>query len=247
MSKSGQQQQALHPPKANGAAAKARKAAPDPELLHLQRTVGNRATTKMVQGRRAAAAPLTVQTWPWSKKKPKPSVTEPATTVADPTTTVADPMPTVVDPTPTVVAPYVVTIGSEQIRVSSGIEESEARGIVTRIKSTYGITLSSTTTIKAIKKDYSKVSTSEKDKLKTSVWEMKELRALSAALANFAPILGKTRGRSTLAKKAQGVTPSVASKRRSTRTARRAWSSRGRWVSTSPRARASACSTPSPT
>ncbi len=185
-------------------AAKGRRASREDEVLELQRAAGNRATARMVQGHLAAAAPIAVQTWPWSKKKPATtaSTTKAAGPTADGVGRAAEDAVSVVSPA----APYVIKIGSEQVRVSDGTEEMEARGIVSTIESAYGITLSSSATIKAIKAGYSKVSSAEKAKLKGGVWEMKELRALSAALQSFAPILGKRRESSTLAKKAQGVT-----------------------------------------
>jgi hypothetical protein len=45
-----------------------------------------------------------------------------------------------------------------------------------------------------------------KNNLKTSTWELKELRAVEAAAAHYAPILGKARARSAFGDRAQGIT-----------------------------------------
>jgi hypothetical protein len=102
--------------------------------------------------------------------------------------------------------PYVADIGGEKVRVADAREEAEAKAIIAAIKKNYGVKLSSDTVVSAIKSEYGKVPKAEKAKLETSIWEMKELRAARDALAHFAPILGGARKKSSLAKKAQGVT-----------------------------------------
>jgi hypothetical protein len=97
-------------------------------------------------------------------------------------------------------------IGTESVQVSGDAELDEAKTIIKSIKSKYGISLSSPQTVKAIKAEYGDVSAKEIAKLRTGTWEMKELRAVDAALAHFAPILGSSRKKSTLATRSQGVT-----------------------------------------
>lgn len=96
--------------------------------------------------------------------------------------------------------------GKELVRITKDGEEAEARGIIAELAATYGIEVSAQATVDAIKAQYSKVLATELQKLQRSVWEMKELRGLRAAVARFAPILGPLRASSTMSDKAQGVT-----------------------------------------
>ena len=100
----------------------------------------------------------------------------------------------------------VVDIGGEKVDAVDTTEEAEAKALIKKILDDYGVTLSSPMAVTAIKAEYGEVPELEKAKLKTSVWEMKELRALAAALAHFAPILGGQRAKSSLGGRAQGVT-----------------------------------------
>jgi hypothetical protein len=73
------------------------------------------------------------------------------------------------------------------------------------IREEYGIDVNSQKGVDAIKASYTDVPESELDKLKTKEWEYKELVALSAALAHFAPILGARRTASSRNGKNQEV------------------------------------------
>lgn len=89
--------------------------------------------------------------------------------------------------------PKVVSIGNEKVRVASADEEREAKQIIESIKELYGIEVSSPLGIAAIKQQYTNVPAAVTNTLVTKEWEMKELRALKAALAHFAPLLGANR------------------------------------------------------
>ncbi|HEY2273667.1 MAG TPA: DUF4157 domain-containing protein [Jatrophihabitantaceae bacterium] len=116
---------------------------------------------------------------------------------------------------PSTAAPVVVTYprvatlgkgGKEKVNLEKEADEAEATAIIDDIAGSYGIELSSATSVEAIKHDYSRVLAEELAKLQTGIWQMKELRALQAALVHFAPILGAQRANSAIADKAQGVT-----------------------------------------
>lgn len=132
--------------------------------------------------------------WPWQSKS---KGTAPSTDSAGPSTDA---------PVAASEYPKTATIGSEQVQVNSAAEEQEADRIVTDLKKTYGLDLSSATTITGIKKQYKNVPSSVTDLLQASVWTMLELRALSEAATYYAPILGSQRDESTLAASVQGVT-----------------------------------------
>lgn len=100
----------------------------------------------------------------------------------------------------------VVSIGNEKVRVQSEAEELEAKQIIDFVKSEYGVEISSTKTVEAIKAQYDKVPDKVKESLTTKTWEMKELRAIKAALAHYAAILGKKRDESSRKDDAQEVT-----------------------------------------
>jgi len=102
--------------------------------------------------------------------------------------------------------PKDITIGKDKIRVESADEELEAETIIAEMQTKYGITLSGQKTIDGIKGSYGEVPAEELQKLSTSVWQMKELRAFQYAMSKYAPILGEDRKTSTLAKFKQGVT-----------------------------------------
>jgi hypothetical protein len=159
--------------------------------LDLQRRAGNRATISALEGEPG----LQLQRiFGFGKKKPKreqPETTDTAKTEEE---------------APKTTAPYVAVIGKQQVNVANTEEEKEARAIIKMLKTTYGIEVSSSTVISAIKAQYGNVPKSETSKLEAGVWEMKELRAARDALAHFAPILGSQRKKSPLGKKSQGVT-----------------------------------------
>ncbi len=100
----------------------------------------------------------------------------------------------------------VIKVGKEKVRVYSEEEEKEAPKLINEIKDKYGITISSTATVQAIKNQYGKVPDSVKDKLKTMEWEFKELKAVHKALSHYAPILGESRKNSTRKDDDQEVT-----------------------------------------
>lgn len=102
--------------------------------------------------------------------------------------------------------PRTIQLDSEQVVVEKKEDEAEAKQIVKILKSKYGIQLSSAKTIAGIKGEYTKVDTSVTDQLSATAWTMNELRALKEGASYYAPILGSKRKRSTLGKKAQGVT-----------------------------------------
>jgi hypothetical protein len=102
-----------------------------------------------------------------------------------------------------------VTVGGEQVEVSlfkKKKEKAEAETILKEIKDKYGISLSSTTTVEAIKAQYDEVPAAIKKGLRTRRWRMIELRALHRALAFYAPILGAERANSTRKDADQEVT-----------------------------------------
>ena len=101
--------------------------------------------------------------------------------------------------------PTIVKIKGESVEVSGDAEKTEASGIIDTIRSDYGISVSSLSGVKAIKKDYPNAPAAVKRALKTTAWKMKELRAVGRALKHYAPILGKSRKNSTRADVAQEV------------------------------------------
>jgi hypothetical protein len=81
----------------------------------------------------------------------------------------------------------IVAIGSEKVEVSDSkeaLETAEATKIIADIKSSYGIELSSSETIEAIKAQHTNVSDAVKNSLKARQWRMIELRSLAKALKN---------------------------------------------------------------
>jgi hypothetical protein len=160
----------------------------------------------------------TPSTAPTITPPPQPTVAEDTKDTTE-TVVTAPPQPTVVEDTkdtgtgtqptvetPAVNYPRVFTIGTEQIQVNSAEDEAEADQIMSDLKDKYGLDLSSVTTVKAIKKDYTDVPKKVTSKLKVSVWSMQELRALQEAATYYAPILGGARETSSLKGSVQGVT-----------------------------------------
>ena len=108
-----------------------------------------------------------------------------------------------------------VTIKGELVEIHSILgfvtakgekERKEAEEILTTIKDTYGIDVSSSKLIEGIKEQYDDVPEKVTKALKARKWRMNELRALATALGNYAPILGARRGMSTRAGSDQEVT-----------------------------------------
>ena len=132
-------------------------------VLALQRSVGNRATTQLVQR----------GVWNDIRKL--------------------------------VGASYETTVAGERIIVASKAEEQEAAGIIKSIKDKYGIDISSVRAVKATVDTYAKAPKTERDKVKTAPWLMRELRATERALKHYERILGANRALSTRAGDAQEV------------------------------------------
>lgn len=74
---------------------------------------------------------------------------------------------------------------------------TEAETIITELKTTYGVTVSSSTTVEGIKEQYTNVTQKVRDSLRTKAWKIRELRALKRALGYYAAILGANRDNST--------------------------------------------------
>lgn len=74
---------------------------------------------------------------------------------------------------------------------------TEAETIINDLKTTYGVAVSSSTTVEGIKENYTDVKKKVLDSLKTKAWKIKELRALQRALGYYAAILGANRETST--------------------------------------------------
>ena len=102
--------------------------------------------------------------------------------------------------------PHIRVVAGERVRLRQHGELAEAKRIVGSLQTEYHIDLNSKSTIEAIQANYSLVPKKELKKLEATVWEMKELRAILAAVQHFAPILGSRRADSSLAAQAQGVT-----------------------------------------
>ncbi|MBE2320588.1 hypothetical protein DVA67_031805 [Solirubrobacter sp. CPCC 204708] len=92
--------------------------------------------------------------------------------------------------------PYVATIGSEKVQVVSAAEEAEAARIIKDIQDKYGIEVSTSKGVQAVKDHYDKAPEDVRKKVKGATWLFAELVALERALAHFAPILGSRRSTS---------------------------------------------------
>jgi hypothetical protein len=95
--------------------------------------------------------------------------------------------------------------GMERVNVKTEEEATEAQAIIHNIKETYGIDVNSEAGVKAIKEHYKAVPKEILDQVKASAWEFAELRALQAALAHYAPILGAHRSESSRGEAPQEV------------------------------------------
>ena len=101
---------------------------------------------------------------------------------------------------------YSATISGETVLVKSPAEEAQAKAIIDAISTTYGITVSSLKGVKATKDHYANAPQSERDKVATLPWSVRELIAVKKALDHFAPILGRARAMSTRRTDAQEIT-----------------------------------------
>jgi hypothetical protein len=93
----------------------------------------------------------------------------------------------------------------EKVDVANDQEAKKAAEIIQQIYVEYGVDVNSQAGVDAIYKDYDQVPASVRDMLKTKEWKYKELVALKAALAHFAPILGEKRKSSTRSGDAQEI------------------------------------------
>lgn len=108
--------------------------------------------------------------------------------------------------------PVVVTLGGEQVRVSSKAEAQHAARMFREIREVYGIRVDSQAGVDAIKARYTQVPKAELDKLTTKEWEYKEVLALHTALGHFAPVLGNgSRGVKSVSKVDQAIEANDAS------------------------------------
>lgn len=82
----------------------------------------------------------------------------------------------------------------------------EASEIIEELRTSYGVSVSSSTTVQAIDDDYDEVTRKVRNSLRTRPWRIEELRALRRALAFYADILGANRATSTRASSDQEVT-----------------------------------------
>jgi len=101
--------------------------------------------------------------------------------------------------------PKTVTIGTERVNVDSEQQKKKAEKIIKTIESKYGIDVNSDKGLEAIKNEYPNAPKQVKNKLSKGVWQFKELKAIKAALNNFAPILGKKRDDSSRSGDPQAV------------------------------------------
>lgn len=92
---------------------------------------------------------------------------------------------------------YSVTVSGETVLVKSKGDEQLARSIIDDIALKYGISVDSLKGVKATKDHYAKAPQAERDKVAALPWHIRELVAVKKALDHYAPILGKTRVRST--------------------------------------------------
>ena len=101
------------------------------------------------------------------------------------------------------------TVEGETVEISfwhKKRDKAEAAKLIKEIKDKYGIALDSQATIDGIKAQYTSVPKKITDSLEKRKWRLKELRALSRALAFYAPILGAQRAKSSRASADQEVT-----------------------------------------
>ncbi len=75
-------------------------------------------------------------------------------------------------------------------------EAAEAREILAAIRAGYNVESSSPKGVAALRQRYNQLPEPLKAQIRTDVWQLKELQALSRALQHFAPLLGKRRGNS---------------------------------------------------
>jgi hypothetical protein len=92
--------------------------------------------------------------------------------------------------------PTVAQIAGESVQVNSPEEAAEAQAIIATIRHEYGIELSSQKGIDGLRQQYDQVPAAVKNQVRTTEWQLKELRAIRRSLQHFAPLLGKQREKS---------------------------------------------------
>ncbi len=97
-------------------------------------------------------------------------------------------------------------IGTELVECADEAEKTEAGEIIARIKSSYGIDVSSLKTKEAIIDQYTEVPADVTAALTAKAWRLIDLRSLDEALAFYGPILGASREGSTRKDTDQEVT-----------------------------------------
>lgn len=93
--------------------------------------------------------------------------------------------------------------GGERLEVDDNLSTDdrkklikEAQALIAEIKSTYGVTISSTASVKAILKDYfpgKKAPKEIREAIQPAPWRLDELKNVRSALNNYGPLLGKLR------------------------------------------------------
>ena len=102
--------------------------------------------------------------------------------------------------------PYVADIGGEKVQVTDAKQEAAAALIIKTIQDEYGIQISTSKGVEAVKDHYDSAPESVRKKVKGATWLFEELQALERALKHFAPILGTQRLLSGRAGEEQEVT-----------------------------------------
>src|SRR5690242_12568851 len=106
-------------------------------------------------------------------------------------------------------ARYVVEVGGEQVEVTDKTKETrmaEAKRIIDRLSSEFGITLDSKRALEAVRAGAPHKTEAERNKVGTLRWTFSELKAVEKAANHFKPILGKMRAASPRAAVPQEVT-----------------------------------------
>lgn len=93
--------------------------------------------------------------------------------------------------------PTVAHIAGEGVQVNSPEEAAEAQAIISAIRNEYGIDISSQKGVDGLRQQYDQVPPAVKNQVRTTEWQLKELRAIRRSLQHFAPLLGKEREKST--------------------------------------------------
>jgi len=100
----------------------------------------------------------------------------------------------------------VTWVGGNKVDVADKAERKEAVRIIRDIERKYGIAVDSLKGVRAVRKDYATAPKDVRKGVKIADFKMKELRALERGVGHYAPILGKSRSKSTRKGKKQEVT-----------------------------------------